>query len=189
MRTLKRLTVRRDWRRGYMIITTKRAKNQWRLRRRRRVMVRKDGTTRERGVRAPRPLKSSRQWQLTLSPHRFQPHHMLQPQLLQMLPDLIPVIFPSATSAVSITMENARSCSAPIVIEGDTQRGTAGLTLPRTNNKETVTTTTIATTTTSPPAATMQGLATPAMGVGGLGISAETSLTTTIPEMEEQEGC
>jgi len=52
-----------------------------------------------------------------------------------------------------------------------------------------ITTTTLATTTTSTPTATMKGLATPAMGVGGLGISAEISLTTTIPETEEQEGC
>ena len=171
-----------------MTITIRRVRSQRRLKERRKVMARRGRTIRGRGARAPRPLKSSRQWRLTLSPHRFQPHHMLQPQLLRMLLDLIPVIFPSATSAVSITMENARSYSALVATEGDTRQSTAGLTLPRTNNRETATTTTIATTTTSPPAATMQGLATPAMGVGGLGISAEIALTTTIQETEEQEG-
>ena len=112
---------------------------------------------------------------------------MLQPQLLQMLPDLIPVTFPNATSAVSITMENAGSYSAPVVIEKDRRRGTVGLTLPRTNNKETATTTTIATTTTPMPAAIMQGLARPASGVEGRGTSVEIALTTTIQETEEQE--
>ena len=155
-------------------------------------MVRKDGTTRGRGVRAPRPLNSSRQWQLTLSPHRFQPHHMLQPQLLQMLQDPIPVTLPSAISAVSITMENVRSSIAPVATEGDTLQGSAGLILLRTRVRETTrtTTTTTATSTTPMPAATTQGLATPVSGVEGRDISVETALTTTTTqETEEQEEC
>ena len=152
-------------------------------------MVRKDGTTRERGVRALRPLKSSRQWQLTLSPHRFQPHHMLQPQLLQMLPGPILVALPSAISAVSIIMENVRSSIAPVATEGDTLQGSAGLILLRTRVRETTrTTTTTAITTTPMPAAIMQDLATLASGVEGRGISAEIALTTP-QETEEQEEC
>ena len=154
-------------------------------------MVRKDGTTRERGVRAPRPLKSSKRWQLTLSLRRSQSHHMLQPQLLQMLQDPIPVILPSAISAGSITMENARSSIAPVATEGDTLQGSAGLILLRTRVRETTrTTTTITATPTTPmPAATTQGLATPVSGVEGRDISVEIDLTTTTQETEEQEEC
>ena len=154
-------------------------------------MVRKDGTTRGRGVKVPRPLKSSKRWQFTLSLRRYQSHHMLQPQLLQILQDPIPALIPNATSAVSITKENVGSSIAPVATEGDTLQGSAGLILPRIRVRETIrttTTTTTAITTTPIPAATMQGLATPALGVEGRGISAEIALTTT-QETEEQEEC
>ena len=173
-----------------MIITTRRARSQWRLRRKRRVMARKGGTTRERGVRAPRPLKSSKQWQLTLSPHRFQPHHMLQPQLLQMLQDPTPVIFLVAISAASTITANAGNSIAPVATEGDTLQGSAGLILLRTRVRETTrTTTTTAITTTPMPAATIQGLATPVSGAEGRDTSVEIALTTTTQETEEQEEC
>ena len=155
-------------------------------------MVRRDGTTRGRGVKVPRPLKSSKRWQFTLSLRRFQSHHMLQPQLLQMLQGPIPVALPSAISAVSIIMENVRSSIAPVATEGDTLQGSAGLILLRTRVRETTrTTTTITATPTTPmPAATTQGLATPVSGVEGRDISVEIALTTTTtPETEEQEEC
>jgi len=155
-------------------------------------MVRRDGTTRGRGVKVPRPLKSSKRWQFTLSLRRYQSHHMLQPQLLQILQDPIPALIPNATSAVSITKENVGSSIAPVATEGDTLQSSAGLILLRTRVRETTrTTTTITATPTTPmPAATTQGLATPVSGVEGRDISVETALTTTTTqETEEQEEC
>ena len=153
-------------------------------------MVRRDGTTRGRGVKVPRPLKSSKRWQFTLSLRRYQSHHMLQPQLLQILQDPIPALIPNATSAVSITKENVGSSIAPVATEGDTLQGSAGLILLRTRVRETTrTTTTPAITTTTMPVATIQGLATPVSGAEGRDTSVEIALTTTTQETEEQEEC
>ena len=156
-------------------------------------MVRKDGTTRGRGVKVPRSLKSSKRWQFTLSLRRYQSHHMLQPQLLQMLQDPTPVIFLVAISAASTITANAGNSIAPVATEGDTLQGSAGRTLLGTRVRETTrtTTTTITATPTTPmPAATTQGLATPVSGVEGRDISVETALTTTTTqETEEQEEC
>ena len=85
----------------------------------------KGKNNKRKGHKAPNRPRSSKQWQLMLRPLKFHPHHMLQPQLLQVLLGLIPVIFLSATSAVSITMENAERCSPPVAIGRGTRRSTA----------------------------------------------------------------
>ena len=124
---------------------------------------------------------------------KFHPHHMLQPQLLQVLLGSILELFQSATSVVSIIMENVERCIAPAAIKRVTQQNIAGTIKPKISSKETTTattaTTTTTTTTTPTTATTMHDQALPAMDVERLGITVETAPTTTTPGMEEQEEC
>ena len=106
---------------------------------------------------------------------------MLQPQLIQALPNSILGISQGATGATTIIMENARKCNALVAIGRVTRQSIAGPILSKVNHKETTTATATATTITTKPTTTAitQDQAPLATDVEGQGISVGTAPTPT----------